>query len=72
MDEIPKGLLCSVSKVKSSFLWHCRLGHLYLSQLQQTLPWITIESFTCESYELGKHRRATYRRPSTFISESPF
>ena len=71
-DKIPKGLLCSMSKVESSFLCHCRLSHPCLSKLQQALPWITIKSFTCQSCELDKQHRVTYRRPSTFVSESPF
>ena len=70
--EILKGLLCSVSKAESSFWWHCRLGRLCFCKLQQALPWITIKSFTCECCELGKHHRVTFRRPSTFVSESPF
>ena len=41
-DEIPKRLLCSMSNVESSFLWHCRLDHPCLSKFQQILPWITL------------------------------
>ena len=68
-DRDTKGasILCVESWV--SFLWHCRLNPSCLSKLQQALSWITIESFTCE---LGKHHHATYRRPSTFVSKSPF
>ena len=33
---------------------------------------MSLESFVCESCEMGKHHRATYRRQSLTSSRSPF
>ena len=53
-------------------MWHYRLSHLSHRKLQQTLPWLSVESCECESCQLGKHHHATYRYPSSFVSERPF
>ena len=55
--------LFSGSSATSSFLWHRKLGHPYhrsLSKLKQTLPWLSLTQFVCESYLIGKHHRSTY------------
>ena len=71
-DDIPKELATVASTSDSSFLWHCCLGHPSHRRLQQAIPWVPVESFVCESCQLGKHHRATYKRQSLSISQSPF
>ena len=44
------------------YQWHCRLGHpssVNLKHLVPTLP--TFSSFNCETCELSKHHRATFK-----------
>ena len=71
-DALPRGLAAVVSVAESSFLWHCRLRHPSPRRLQQTIPWVSLQSFNCESCQLGKHYRATFRHLSLSSSESPF
>ncbi|XP_077249475.1 uncharacterized protein LOC143888982 [Tasmannia lanceolata] len=49
-----------------SYLWHCRLGHPSLQKLRQlSVVSSTVQSFDCESCELGKHCRVPF--PSRVI-----
>uniref|UniRef100_A0A2N9FV09 Integrase catalytic domain-containing protein n=1 Tax=Fagus sylvatica TaxID=28930 RepID=A0A2N9FV09_FAGSY len=46
----------------SPYQWHCRLGHpssVNLKHLVPTLP--TFSNFNCETCELSKHHRATFK-----------
>ena len=58
--------------VEPSLIWHRRLGHLSYRKLQQTLLWISVSPFDCESCELGKYHRATFRSLRLVRSKSPF
>ena len=71
-DEIPRDLALLTSTADQSIIWHRLLGHPSHRKLQQALPWMSISSFQCESCELGKHHRVTYRRLSLVRSQSPF
>ena len=71
-DDIPKELATVASMSDSSFLWHCCLGHHSHRRLQQAIPWVPVGSLVCESCQLGKHHRATYKRQSLSVSQSLF
>ena len=70
-DNVPKDLLSSISSPESSLLRHYRLGYPSLRKLQQVLPWMSMESFECESCQLGKYHCAIYRQ-SSYVSHAPF
>ena len=53
-------LSASSSSLLDSLLWHCRLGHPSFVKLKETLPWLHLSEFHCESCELGKHHRSSY------------
>ena len=53
-------LSASSSSLHDSLLWHCRLGHPSFVKLKETLPWLHLSEFHCESCELGKHHRSSY------------
>ena len=61
-DTPSPGLLAlfSNSSATSSISWHRRLGHPCLSIFKQTLPWLSLTEFVCESCQRGKHHRSTY------------
>ena len=61
-DDIPRGLAFMASTSESSSIWHYWLGYPSHQKLQQALPWCSISHFDCESCQLGKHHRATFRR----------
>ena len=71
-DDIPHGLASVASTSESSSLWHNRLGHPSHQKLQQALPWRPLSHFDCESCQLGKHRRASFRRVRLVSSKSVF
>lgn len=71
-DDIPSGSASVAATADSSLLWHCCLGHPSHRNLRQTLPWISIESFICESRHLGKHHRASYKWTSLSSSQGLF
>ncbi|XP_049934712.1 uncharacterized protein LOC116257619 isoform X7 [Nymphaea colorata] len=51
----------STTSLSSSFQWHLRLGHPYVSKLRHLLPHLSVpESFQCEACQLGKHTRSSY------------
>ena len=52
-------LSASSSSLHDSFLWHYRLGHPSFVKLKETLPWLNLSEFHCESCELGKHHRSS-------------
>jgi transposase InsO family protein len=52
----------ALHSTNSPYQWHCRLGHpssVNLKHLVPTLP--TFSSFNCETCELSKHHRATFK-----------
>ena len=53
-------LSASSSSLHDSLLWHCRLGHPSFVKLKETLPWLHLSEFHCESCELRKHHRSSY------------
>jgi hypothetical protein len=56
--SIPSALRSSVSPNQ----WHCRLGHPSSLNLQQLVPSLSdFSSFNCETCELSKHHRATFK-----------
>ena len=56
----------------TSLLWHCQLGHPCFLKLKEALPWITLCSFKCESWELGKHHQSSYSACIGIPSSRPF
>ena len=65
-------LSASSSSLHDSFLWHSRLGHPSLVKLKETLPWLNLSEFHCESCELGKHHRSSYPSRTGPPTHSPF
>ena len=57
---------------ETSFLWHCQLGHPSFSKLKETLPWLHLCDYKCESCEVGKHHRSTYSARTSISSKGPF
>uniref|UniRef100_A0A2N9HKE0 Integrase catalytic domain-containing protein n=1 Tax=Fagus sylvatica TaxID=28930 RepID=A0A2N9HKE0_FAGSY len=56
--SIPSALRSSVSP----YQWHCRLGHPSFLNLQKLVPSLSdFSSFNCETCELSKHHRATFK-----------
>jgi uncharacterized membrane protein YgcG len=56
--SIPSALRSSVSP----YQWHCRLGHPSSLNLQKLVPSLSdFSSFNCETCELSKHHRATFK-----------
>jgi transposase InsO family protein len=52
----------ALHSTNSPYQWHCRLGHpssVNLKHLVPTLP--TFSNFNCETCELSKHHRATFK-----------
>src|SRR5436190_4132207 len=49
-----------------------RLGHPAHHRLRQVVPGLHFESFHCESCELGKHHRASYKSSTSVESQSLF
>ena len=46
---------------KSSYLWHCHLGHPSLDKLKSLLlESVSVNNFQCKSCHLGKQRRSSY------------
>ena len=64
--------LFSSSSATSSILWHRRLDHPSLSKLKQTLPWLYLTKFVCESCQMGKHHRSTYPARDSIPSSTTF
>ena len=64
--------LFSSSSATFSILWHRRLGHHCLSKFKQTLAWLSLTEFMCESYEMGKHHRSTYPARDSILSSRAF
>ena len=65
-------LSASSSFLHDSFLWHCRLGHPSFVKLKETLPWLNLFEFHCESCELGKHHRSSYPSRTGPPTHRPF
>ena len=65
-------LYASSSSSVKSFLWHCRLGHRSFGKLKDTLSWLHLSEFTCESCQLGKHHRSSYPLRTGLPSLRPF
>ena len=65
-------LSASSSSLHDSFLWHCRLGHPSFVKLKETLPWLNLSEFHCESCELGKHHRSSYPSRTGPPTHRPF
>ena len=65
-------LSASSSSLHDSFLWHCRLGHPSFVKFKETLPWLTLSEFHCESCELGKHHRSSYPSRTGPPTHRPF
>ena len=65
-------LSASSCSSQTSFLWHCRLGHPSFSKLKETLPWLRLCDYKCESCEMGKHHRSTYSACTSISSKRPF
>ena len=65
-------LSASSSSLHDSFLWHCRLGHPSFVKLKETLPWLHLSEFHCESCELGKHHRSSYPSRTGLPTHRPF
>ena len=65
-------LSASSSSLHDSFLWHCRLGHPSFVKLKETLPWLNLSEFHCESCELGKHHRSSYPSRTGPPTHPPF
>ena len=65
-------LSASSSSLHDSFLWHCRLGHPSFVKLKETLPWLTLSKFHCESCEHGKHHRSSYPSRTGPPTHRPF
>ena len=65
-------LSASSSSLHDSFLWHCRLGHPSFVKLKETIPWLTLSEFHCESCELGKHHRSSYPSRTGPPTHRPF
>ena len=65
-------LSASSSSLHDSLLWHCRLGHPSFGKLKETLPWLNLSEFHCESCELGKHHRSSYPSRTGPPTHRPF
>ena len=65
-------LSASSSSLHDSFLWHCRLGHPSFVKLKETLPWLNLSEFHCESCELGKHHISSYPSRTGPLTHRPF
>ena len=65
-------LSASSSSLHDSFLWHCRLGHPSFVKLKETLPWLHLSEFHCESCKLGKHHRSSYPSRTGLPTHRPF
>ena len=65
-------LSASSSSLHDSLLWHCRLGHPSFVKLKETLPWLHLSKFHCESCELGKHHRSSYPSRTGPLTHRPF
>ena len=65
-------LSASSSSLHDSLLWHCRLGHPSFVKLKETLPWLSLSEFQCESCELGKHHRSPYPSRTGPPTHHPF
>ena len=65
-------LSASSSSLHDSFLWHCRLGHPSFVKLKETLPWLHLSEFHCESCELAKHHRSSYPSRTGPPTHRPF
>ena len=65
-------LSASSSSLHDSLLWHCRLGHPSFVKLKETLPWLHLSEFHCESCELGKHHRSSYPSRTGPPTHRPF
>ena len=65
-------LSTSSSSLHDSLLWHCRLGHPSFAKLKETLPWLSLSEFKCESCELGKHHRSSYPSRTGPPTHHPF
>ena len=65
-------LSASSSSLHDSLLWHCRLGHPSFAKLKETLPWLSLSEFQCESCELGKHHRSPYPSRTGPPTHHPF
>ena len=65
-------LSTSSSSLHDSLLWHCRLGHPSFAKLKETLPWLHLSEFHCESCELGKHHRSSYPSRTGPPTHRPF
>ena len=73
-DEPSSGLqaLFVTSTATSSLLWHRRLGHPCFDKLKETIPWLSLTEFVCESCQLGKHHRSSYSSRDGIPSSAPF
>ena len=65
-------LSTSSISLHDSLLWHCRLGHPSFAKLKETLPWLHLSEFHCESCELGKHHRSSYPSRTGPPTHRPF
>ena len=65
-------LSASSSSLHDSLLWHCHLGHPSFVKLKETLPWLHLSEFHCESCELGKHHRSSYPSRTGPPTHRPF
>ena len=65
-------LSASSSSLHDSLLWHYRLGHPSFVKLKETLPWLHLSEFQCESCELGKHHRSSYPSRTGPPTHRPF
>ena len=65
-------LSTSSSSLHDSLLWHCCLGHPSFVKLKETLPWLHLSEFHCESCELGKHHRSSYPSRTGPPTHRPF
>ena len=71
-DDIPRGLAYVASTSKPSSLWYYRLGHLFYQKLRQALPWCSVSQFACESCQLSKHHRTSFRHVRLVSSPTSF
>ena len=65
-------LSASSSSLHNSLLCHCRLGHPSFGKLKETLPWLNLSEFHCESCEIGKHHRSSYPSRTGPPTHRPF
>ena len=71
-DDIPRGLASVASTSESFTNWHYQLGHPSHQKLQHALSWCSVSLFDCDSCQLGKHHRASFKNLRLVSSPSLF